>query len=62
LGSMNGPQGRALWRLTLSGNTVTARERLFASADERIRCVRQGPDGWIYFITDSGRLYRIDRA
>jgi glucose/arabinose dehydrogenase len=61
LGSMNGPQGRALWRLTLNGNTVTARERLFASLDERIRCVREGPDGWIYFITDSGRLYRVDR-
>lgn len=49
--------GMALWRLTLSGNTVTARERIWEG--ERVRCVRQGPDGWIYFITDDGWLYRI---
>ncbi|MBX3624997.1 MAG: PQQ-dependent sugar dehydrogenase [Rhizobacter sp.] len=51
--------GMALWRLTLSGNTVTARERIWEG--ERVRCVRQGPDGWIYFITDDGWLYRISR-
>lgn len=51
--------GQALWRLTLSGDTVTARERIWEGA--RVRCVRQGPDGWIYFITDDGWLYRIAR-
>jgi glucose/arabinose dehydrogenase len=49
----------ALWRLTLSGNTVTARERIWQG--ERVRCVREGPDGWIYFITDDGWLYRMSR-
>jgi glucose/arabinose dehydrogenase len=50
-----------LWRLTLSGNTVTAREQLFNSLGERFRTVRQGPDGWLYVLTDQGRIYRIDR-
>ncbi|MBX3618676.1 MAG: PQQ-dependent sugar dehydrogenase [Rhizobacter sp.] len=53
--------GTALWRVALNGNTVTAREQLFASLGERIRCVRQGPDGWLYFLTDSGKLYRVER-
>jgi glucose/arabinose dehydrogenase len=51
--------GQALWRMTLSGNTVTARERIWEG--ERVRCVREGPDGWIYFITDDGWLYRLSR-
>ena len=55
--------GTALWRLTLSGNTVTARERLLADRGERIRDVRQGPDGWLYVLTDSsnGKLLRLER-
>jgi glucose/arabinose dehydrogenase len=27
--------------------------------DERIRALAQGPEGWIYFSTDSGRILRI---
>jgi glucose/arabinose dehydrogenase len=38
-----------------------SREQLFASLGERIRCVRQGPDGWLYLVTDSGKLIRIER-
>jgi glucose/arabinose dehydrogenase len=55
--------GRALWRLTLAGNTVAAREPLFTNLNERIRDVRQGPDGWLYLLTDgtSGRIVRIVR-
>jgi aldose sugar dehydrogenase len=55
--------GTALWRLVLDGNTVVARERLFAARNERIRDVRQGPDGWLYLLTDStnGKLLRIER-
>ena len=53
--------GTALWRVVLNGNVVASRERLFASLGERIRCVKQGPDGWLYFLTDNGRLYRVDR-
>ncbi len=55
--------GTALWRLVLDGNNVVSRERLFASRNERIRDVRQGPDGWLYLLTDSsnGKLLRIER-
>jgi glucose/arabinose dehydrogenase len=55
--------GTALWRLTLNGNTVTARERLLAERGERIRDVRQGPDGWLYLLIDSpnGKLLRLER-
>jgi glucose/arabinose dehydrogenase len=52
---------QALWRVVLSGATEVSRERLFASLGERIRCVRQGPDGWLYLLTDSGKLIRIER-
>ena len=34
-------------------------ERLFRSLDERIRALVQSPQGWIYFSTDSGKIYRI---
>jgi glucose/arabinose dehydrogenase len=55
--------GTALWRLTLNGNAVVARERLLAERNERIRDVRQGPDGWLYLLTDSadGKLLRLER-
>jgi glucose/arabinose dehydrogenase len=55
--------GTALWRLTLSGNTVVARERLLAGRGERIRDVRQGPDGWLYLLTDggNGKILRLER-
>lgn len=55
--------GAALWRLTLDGNTVKSAERLLADRGERIRDVRQGPDGWLYLLTDSsnGKLLRIER-
>lgn len=55
--------GTALWRLTLDGNAVIARERLLADRGERIRDVRQGPDGWLYLLTDSsnGKLLRLQR-
>lgn len=58
--------GQALWRLTLVNNTVTAREALFTNALGRIRDVRQGPDGWIYLLTEHtsdgvGQLRRVER-
>lgn len=60
LGSLT---GQALWRLTLAGDTVVAREALYASLGERIRDVKQGPDGALYLLTDSatGRIVRIGR-
>jgi glucose/arabinose dehydrogenase len=55
--------GKAVWRVSLSGATEAAREPLFTSIGARIRDVRQGPDGWIYLLTDGddGRIVRIQR-
>ncbi len=55
--------GTSLWRVVLDGNTVVSRERLLATRNERIRDVRQGPDGWLYLLTDSasGKLLRLER-
>ena len=51
--------GTALWRVRLSGNGETGRERLFANLGERIRDVRQGRDGLLYLLTDSGRMVQV---
>jgi aldose sugar dehydrogenase len=56
--------GAALWRIVLGGpdgKTEVARERLLSGLAERIRDVRQGPDGWLYLLTDSGKLLRVTR-
>lgn len=34
-------------------------ERLLESLDDRIRALTQSPEGWIYFSTDSGIIYRL---
>jgi glucose/arabinose dehydrogenase len=51
--------GKALWRVKLEGNTEVERESLFPELGERVRDVEQGPDGWIYLLTDSGKLIQI---
>lgn len=53
--------GRHLARLVLDGEEVTAEEQLLKDLNERIRDVRQGPDGAIYVATDSpnGRILRV---
>jgi aldose sugar dehydrogenase len=47
-------RGQALLRLTLDGDRVVAEERLLENLGTRIRDVRQGPDGWLYLLTDGG--------
>lgn len=49
-----------LVRLELQDGRVHAEQRLLESLGERVRDVRQGPDGWLYLLTDSpsGRLLR----
>ncbi|MEJ2176902.1 MAG: PQQ-dependent sugar dehydrogenase, partial [Gammaproteobacteria bacterium] len=51
-----------LRRLELEGDKVTGQEVLLKNLGERIRDVRQGPDGFLYVLTDSakpnGRLLR----
>lgn len=53
--------GTALWRFQLQGAAVVGRERLLADRGERIRDVRQGPDGWLWLLTDGGKLLRLER-
>ena len=53
--------GQALWRLTLDGHTVSAREAMFGNLGERFRDVRQAPDGALLLLTDSGKLMRLAR-
>ena len=52
---------RQLVRLTIKDDQVIDEERMLSNTYGRIRDVRQGPDGFIYFITDSknGAIYRI---
>jgi glucose/arabinose dehydrogenase len=56
--------GKMLVRLTLDGDKITGEERLLRALNERIRDVRQGPDGALWLLTDSaaGRLLRIAPA
>jgi aldose sugar dehydrogenase len=56
-------RGQTLVRLELNGNKVVKEERLLTELGERIRDVRQGPDGWLYVLTDqrNGRLIRLER-
>jgi glucose/arabinose dehydrogenase len=51
-------------RLTLDGNKVTGEERMLQGLGERIRDVRQGPDGFVYLLTDAsnGRILRLKPA
>jgi glucose/arabinose dehydrogenase len=48
-------------RVELAGGKVVGEERLLTDLGERIRDVRQGPDGWLYVLTDNpkGRLMRL---
>jgi glucose/arabinose dehydrogenase len=50
-----------LVRLTLADGRVAREERYLADLRERIRDVRQGPDGLLYLLTDSpdGRILRV---
>ena len=51
---------RHINRIVLDQNTKAVKEeRLLESLDERIRALAQSPEGWIYFSTDSGKIYRI---
>ena len=50
-----------LIRLQLDGDKVVHEERLLGELKSRIRDVRQGPDGYLYVLTDEkdGVLYRV---
>ena len=54
-------RGQHLAKLDLDGQKVIGEERVLEGLEERIRDVRQAPDGWIYILTDSdsGQLIRL---
>ncbi len=56
-------RGQSLIRLTLDGRRVTGQERHLETLGQRIRDVRQGPDGWLYVLTDGndGAILRLER-
>jgi len=60
--------GKAVWRFELAGEDsaprVVRREALFSELGERIRNLRQGPDGSLYLLTDGAkaRIVRVARA
>lgn len=51
--------GQALWRMTVSPNSVLTREALLTDLKERFRDVAQAQDGSILLLTDSGKLLRL---
>ena len=57
-------QPGGLVRLRLADHRVVSEERYQLEPNERIRDVRQGPDGLLYLLTDSsrGRIVRLEPA
>lgn len=52
---------KSVRRVRIDGGRVVADERLFEAIGERLRDIRDGPDGALYVLTDSeaGRIVRI---
>ncbi|MHB1225196.1 MAG: PQQ-dependent sugar dehydrogenase [Gemmatimonadaceae bacterium] len=58
---VGGMGGKYLVRLVLRNDRVVGEEHLLADRGQRVRDVRQGPDGALYIVTDQakGELWRI---
>jgi glucose/arabinose dehydrogenase len=56
-------RGQRLVRLELDGTRVVSEHALIDGQGIRFRDVRQGPDGWLYALTDSesGTILRLER-
>lgn len=54
-------RGRHLVRLVWDNGRLREAEKLLVAQGQRIRDVRQGPDGWLYVLTDdrNGQLWRL---
>jgi glucose/arabinose dehydrogenase len=54
---------KRLVRLTLANNRVTGEEHLLIDRGQRVRDVRQGPDGALYLVTDeaNGGLWKVGK-
>ena len=61
---IGGMKDHKLVRLTLDNGRVTGEEHLLMDRGQRVRDVRQGPDGALYVVTDEdkGELWRITPA
>ncbi len=55
---------KSLIRLRVNGEKVVEEQRLLEDRGERIRDVRQGPDGYLYVLTDeaNGKLLKVGLA
>jgi glucose/arabinose dehydrogenase len=51
--------GQHLRRLKIENNKVTEQEELLKDLDLRFRNVKMGPDEFIYFSTDDGKIARL---
>jgi glucose/arabinose dehydrogenase len=47
----------SVWRITLNSGAYASCESL--SVGQRVRDIRQGPDGWIWLLTDNGEIRRM---
>ena len=58
---VGGMKDTKLVRLTLDNNRVSGEEHLLADRGQRVRDVRQGPDGALYIVTDqsNGELWKV---
>ena len=58
---IGGMGAMALVRLTLENDRVTGEEHLLTDRKQRVRDVRQGPDGALYIVTDqeNGQLWKV---
>jgi glucose/arabinose dehydrogenase len=56
-------RGQKLVRLELDGQRVLREHALLDGLRTRFRDVRQGPDGWLYVLTDddNGQIWRLER-
>lgn len=58
-------RGQTLARLVVDGDKITHEERLLQKeVGERLRDVVQGPDGFVYLVSDesNGKIYRLEPA
>lgn len=58
---IGGLSSQHIARLVIKENKVIGEERLLENEKQRFRDVADGPDGALYAVTDSGRLYRIGK-